>query len=204
GMRAASSAYGVPIVGGHTTRHSQPGDRVTLAAEYLGRAGPRLLTSIDAEVDDCLEIFDDTAGAYRKDKPFWTASTTSEPEKLRRLMGLLPKLAERGLCRAAKDISNGGIVGTLAMFTESSKVGALLDLDTLYRPRDTAWLKWLTSFPSFGYLLAIPAKHLTEVRALFALEPSVFVESVGRFIEERSLIIAQGGELENLQFPQMP
>src|ERR1700759_729954 len=51
GMSAASKAYGVPIVGGHTTaiKSSSP----FLAAAVLGRA-KHLITSFDAQADDDL------------------------------------------------------------------------------------------------------------------------------------------------------
>lgn len=57
--------------------------------------------------------------------------------------------------RAAEDISNDGIIGTLLVLCHCSKVGAELDLDRLPRPVGTSWLKWLTSFPSDAYLLAV-------------------------------------------------
>ena len=155
GMRAASEAYGVPIVGGHTTLTGKDG-ATGLTASVLGRAGNQLLTSFDAQPGDALMIAIDMRGSYRKDKPFWNASTTTSHEELQRNHELLPELAESGLCKAAKDISNGGIIGTLAMLCECSGVGAEIDLPSLPRPEDTPLLKWLTSFPSYGYLLSVP------------------------------------------------
>ena len=200
GMRAASEAYGVPIVGGHTTQTTQPSDRIQLAAAVLGRAGPNLLTSFDAQPGDQLMLVVDTAGAYRHDKPFWNASTNSTPEKLRANLALLPKLAEQGLCTAAKDISNGGIVGTLAMLANCSQVGAVLQLDTMYCPEDTSWLKWLISFPSYGYLLAVKPQQVEAVQALFANENSLFVGDVGQFTAERQLMLATDQERLPLVF----
>ena len=162
GMRSASEAYGVPIVGGHTTLTGENG-ATGLAASVFGRAGNKLLTSFDAKPGDALMIAVDMRGSYRKDKPFWNASTTTSPEELQRNLELLSELAESGLCKAAKDISNGGIIGTLAMLCECSGVGAEIDLPSLPRPEDTPLLKWLTSFPSYGYLLSVPKDNIAAV-----------------------------------------
>jgi len=145
GMRAASEAYQVPIVGGHTTHTDDPNPY--LSAAVIGRAGQHLLTSFDAEEGDRLLIAIDMEAAYRNDKPFWNASTTSTPEHLKNTLELLPTLAEKKLSKAAKDISNGGIIGTLSMLCHCSKVGATIQLQDLPRPQDTPWLKWLTTFP---------------------------------------------------------
>lgn len=198
GMRAASTAYQVPIVGGHTTQLDNASTPVHLAASVLGRAGPQLLTSFDAEPGDRLVIAIDMQGAYRKGKPFWNASTTTEPAKLQRCLELLARLAEAGLCKSAKDISNGGIIGTLAMLTNTSKVGAHLNLNHLPRPANTDWLKWLISFPSYGYLLAIKEDDLEATHALFA-EEAITTADIGEFREQQCLSLQLGAYTTELE-----
>ena len=60
GMAAASRAYGVPIVGGHTT--STRSGAAFLAAAVLGKAS-RLITSFDAQPGDDLLMAIDLRGA---------------------------------------------------------------------------------------------------------------------------------------------
>lgn len=189
GMRAASEAYGVPIVGGHTTLAKVEAPR--LSAAVLGRAGEHLLTSFDARPGDALMIAMDMRGAYRGDKPFWNASTGSPPERLRGDLALLPKIAELRLSSAAKDISNGGIVGTLAMLLHGSGVGAVLDLDRLPKPDGVPWERWLVSFPSFGYLLAVPEENVGETITIFAAR-DIHSAVVGGFIPDGFLLESCG------------
>lgn len=163
GMQAAARAYNVPIVGGHTNCHS-PYDG--LAVAILGRA-QQLITSFDAQPGDELVIVIDMAGSYYGDYPFWNAATTATPEQLRQQLELLPQLARTGLCNAGKDISMGGLVGTLLMLTEASGVGAVLELDLVPRPPKTDWGKWLTSFPSFGFLLSVSPGQSDAIKKLF-------------------------------------
>ncbi|MEO1592748.1 MAG: sll0787 family AIR synthase-like protein [Cyanobacteria bacterium J06632_22] len=159
GMTAAAKAYGVPIVGGHTNCHS---DYDGLAVAVLGRA-PQLITSFDAQPGDVLVMMVNLAGQYYADYPFWNAATEADPAQLRQHLALLPKLAETKLCHAGKDISMGGVAGTLLMLTEASGCGAILDLDRVPQPPKVPSRKWLTSFPSFGFLLAVPPENVVQV-----------------------------------------
>jgi len=197
GMRAASAAYGVPIVGGHTT-HTGSGN-AALAAAVLGHAGERLITSFDARPGDRLVIAIDMTGSYRGDKPFWNASTGTTPERLRADLARLPELAERELCRAGKDISNGGIVGTLAMLCNCSQVGAVLDLDRLPRPDGVPWERWLVSFPSYGYLLAVAPDRLCEVQARFR-NSLITCREIGVFRDGEGVALRFQGEEAQLAF----
>lgn len=197
GMRAASEAYGVPIVGGHTTLAEVDSPR--LSAAVLGRAGKHLLTSFDAKPGDELVIAIDMRGAYRGDKPFWNASTGAPPERLRGDLALLPQVAERRLSAAAKDISNGGIIGTLAMLAHCSGVGAVLELDQLPRPEGVPWERWLVSFPSFGFLFAVREGKAGELSDLIAGR-DIVCAAIGRFTEAREVVLVRRNERERIRW----
>jgi AIR synthase-related protein len=187
GMNAASRAYGVPIAGGHTTASA---GAAHLSAAVLGRA-EHLITSFDATPGDDLLMAVDLRGGYRGGKPFWNASTDAPAERLRGDLELLPALAASGACRAGKDISNGGIPGTLAMLLECSKAGAELWLDRLPRPGGVELERWLVSFPSFGFLLtAAPARTLEVIAKFEAREIACAV--VGQITASRSLVLTHG------------
>src|SRR5450631_2105807 len=149
GMREASRAFGVPVVGGHTNTRT---DRGQLSVAILGRA-KRLLTSFDAQPGERLVAAIDLRGRYREPFSNWEAATDAPPARLRGDIELLPEIAEAGLSRAAKDISQGGIVGTAAMLAECSAVGIDIDLNAIPKPEGVALERWLLTFPSFSYLL---------------------------------------------------
>lgn len=165
GMRAASKAFGVPVVGGHTNTRA---DRRQLSVAILGRAR-KLLTSFDARPGDRLVTAIDLRGRYREPFANWEAATDAAPERLRGDFGLLPSIAESGLARAAKDISQGGIIGTAMMLAECSGVGASIDVTEIPRPGGVALERWLQTFPSYGYILAVPPSQVEAVRACFAV-----------------------------------
>ncbi len=195
GMSAASQAYGVPIVGGHTTI-TQSGPSY-LAAAVLGKAR-KLITSFDARPGDDLLVAVDLRGSWRRDKPFWNASVGVPQERLRSDLALLPALAESGWCRAGKDISNGGIVGTLTMLLECSGVGAELRLDQLPQPVGVDLERWLMAFPSFGYLLSVAPENTAQIVAHFAAR-DIACAPVGRVTASPLLALGYGSA--RAQFP---
>ena len=189
GMAAASEVYGVPVVGGHSNVRS---DGAQLAVAIVGRAR-KLLTSFDARPGDALVIAVDLRGRFEEPYPFWNASVGSPEGRARADFELLPALAEDGLCDAAKDISMAGALGTALMLLECSAVGARIDLDALPCPADVDIERWLTAFPSFGFVLSVRREHVGEVLARFAgrdLASAV----IGEVDASREVIVTRGNE----------
>ena len=163
GLAAASQRYGVPIVGGHSNNQAVGGQ---LAVAILGRA-KTLLTSFNARPGDTLVMAIDLRGAYQEPNPYWDASTRAPAERLRADLELLPALAESGLCDAAKDISMAGAVGTALMLLECSQVGGVIDVQAIPRPPGVPLLRWLQSFPSYGYVFSVRPAQATAVARHF-------------------------------------
>ncbi|MDB5641444.1 MAG: selenophosphate synthetase-related protein [Hyphomicrobiales bacterium] len=188
GLRAASAAYGVPIVGGHTNVHTP---QAQLAVAVLGRAGSRLLTSFDARPGDALICVVDHRGAYREPFNNWQAALDAPPERLRADLALLADVAERGLSCAAKDISQGGIPGTAVMLAESSGVGIDIDLDAIPLPTGVTLERWLATFPSFGFLIAAPPRNARAILDLFG-RAHLTAAVIGKIVEGSEVAVTSG------------
>ena len=193
GMRAASERFGVPVVGGHSNIRS---DRGQLSVAILGRAR-RLLTSFDARPGQRLVMAVDLRGRYREPFSNWEAATDAPAARLREDLSLLPQIAEAGLARAAKDISQAGIVGTAAMLAECSGVSIVIDIDTIPKPEGVPLERWLVSFPSFGYLLAVAAVDVPAVIRLFAGR-GIAAADIGAIGAGHAVSIAGGGVTETV------
>jgi len=191
GLSAAARAYGVPIVGGHSNLRNAQGQ---LAVAILGRAGPRLLTSFDARPGEALIIVGDHRGGYRAPFDNFQAALEAPEERLRADLALLPELAERGLARAAKDISQGGIIGTALMFAESSGVSIHLDLEAIVPPAGVEIERWLKTFPSYGYLISVHPANLEKVLDLFRAR-DLHAAKIGDISEGSRVMLTSAGRV---------
>lgn len=192
GLRAAAETYGVPIVGGHSSLRANQGQ---LAVAVLGRA-KRLLTSFAARPGDQLIAAIDLRGAWHDPHPFWDASTRGAPaSRLRGDLEILPRLAEAGLCRAAKDISMGGVPGTALMLAECSRIGICLDPALVPCPEGVDPERWLSCFPSFGFLLAAPPPDVPAILAAFTAR-DIAAAVIGACEDGTRLDLIEGGRRE--------
>jgi AIR synthase-related protein len=193
GLAAASAVFGVPLVGGHSNLRT---DRPQLSVAILGRA-KRLLTSFDARPGERLVAAIDLRGRYRDPFPNWDAATDAPAERLRGDLEVLPLIAESGLSAAAKDISQGGIVGTAMMLAECSRVGMTIDLGAIPRPSGVALDVWLRSFPSFGYLLSVRAETVGAVIGHFALR-GIDAADIGSIVTGSAVNVTLACETETI------
>jgi AIR synthase-related protein len=191
GMNAAARDLRIPIVGGHTNAKSP---YAALMVAILGRART-LLTSFDARAGDDLIVVFDLRGRPNAERLFFDATRGAPPERLRADYELLPAIAERGLSRAAKDISMGGLFGSLLMLLEGSGVGARLDVDAVPRPPEVDLVRWLLSFPSFGFVMAANPSASRAILDTFASR-KLSAAVVGSFDASRTLTLTSRGQSE--------
>ena len=123
----------------------------------------------------------------------FNAATTASAAQLRASLAVLPELAEAGLVGAGKDISMAGTCGSLAMLLETSGVGAVLELERIPAPPEVEPLRWLTAFPSFGYVLAVDDGAVRQVCARFDAV-GVACAPVGHVTESAQLALRHAGE----------
>jgi len=162
GMHAASLLYDVPLVGGHLTLHD---GAPAISAFGIGHA-ESVLSLTHVAVGQSLVVASCTQGTMRTDFPFFR----SFDERGTNMAGdvrLLAEVARSGACVAAKDVSMAGLVGSLAMLLEWSRLGVRLDLDILPRPSAVPMAAWLTCFPAYSFLLCSPSGRENEVLAAF-------------------------------------
>jgi selenophosphate synthetase-related protein len=90
------------------------------------------------------------------------------------------------------------------MLAECSGVGITIDLNAIPKPEGVALERWLLTFPSFGYLLAIKPEHVAETIARFAGR-GIAAASIGSVVRGSRLIISDGVESETIwDFAERP
>lgn len=165
GMAEGCSKLGVPMVGGHYLPEESEG----VATAIIGKAS-HLLRATQGTVGQSLIIAIDLKGKPVKQYLQWDCTSTIEPQELQRKLEIMPILAERGLATAARDISNAGIVGTIAMLAENTGCGAIVQLDSIPKPEEIDMERWLQMFPGYGFIVAADRSKTDEITELFAQE----------------------------------
>ncbi|WP_372665912.1 MSMEG_0567/sll0787 family protein [Amycolatopsis kentuckyensis] len=147
GLRKASEAYGVPVLGGHT----QFGVPASLSVTALGRTADPVPGG-GGTPGRRVWLTADLGGGWRPGYTGrqWDSTSFRRTPELRELLGSVAKARPA----AAKDVSMAGIAGTLGMLAEASGCGAVLDVERVPRPREASTGDWLTCFPGFAMLTA--------------------------------------------------
>jgi putative N-acetyltransferase (TIGR04045 family) len=147
GLRRASAAYAVPVLGGHT----QLGVPAALSVTALGRA-EHPVRGGGGQPGHRIRLVADLGGGWRPGYAGrqWDSTTHRDTSELRAMLGSV------GVARpaAAKDVSMAGIAGTLGMLAEASGCAAVLDVAAVPRPAGATMGDWLTCFPGFAMLTA--------------------------------------------------
>lgn len=162
-MRRACDVFGIQFAGGHSS--IQQGFSPNLAVAITGHA-KKLLSCHHIKPGQRLLMLTDLTGSWHGDLPYWGCVQGKTPEQIRAQWNLPAELAEAELAVAAKDISNGGLLGTLIMMLELTGCGAVLDLSAIPRPEGELF-RWLRAFQSFGFLLAVEPEKISGVLHYF-------------------------------------
>lgn len=162
GVGRALDHYDIPLLGGHTTPE---GEEPAIAVFIVGRAD-RLLRTDGAMPGDTIVAALDLEGKAHPTLNAWDTVTGADSARTLSRLGSLVDIAAKSITSACRDISNPGLLGTLAMMVEASRAGASIDLDAIPVPEGVDMEWWLKAYPSFGFLFAVPSLRLDELTAV--------------------------------------
>ncbi|MBE8539015.1 AIR synthase related protein [Geoglobus acetivorans] len=152
GMRDAVKKFGVKIVKGHVHPDASQ-NSVDVAMLGIAKKG-RIIRSNGARAGDCIIAAVDLEGSPHRLLPLNFDSTNKPGEVLIHQLDSMVELAEKQLVNAGKDISNAGILGTVAMMLESSGKGGYVDLRRLPLPENVPLIQWLKTYPACGFVVS--------------------------------------------------
>jgi uncharacterized protein len=191
GIRKGCEKFRVPMVGGHLHPDTR---EPSLSVAILGTA-KKLLRSDNATAGQDLIFAVDLEGRGFQCKPVisWDTNSGKTSEQALARLNILPELAEKGLCATCKDVSNGGLLGTIALLLETSKVGAVVNLDSVPRPSEFSLTDWLKAFLSYGFILTVDKELTPKVLSAF-LQQHITAVTIGAIIPERRLSVVMAGK----------
>ena len=122
GVLEATHRFEIPLIRGHT---SDKTSNVGVSATVVGKIKKvHYISAGGAKVGDDIVIIADFDGRVGKSsKYYWDTVTYKTKEEITKKRQLMPEIAMKQLVNSAKDVSNGGIFGTLILLLHYSKKG---------------------------------------------------------------------------------
>jgi selenophosphate synthetase-related protein len=141
GICEGSQKFHIPIIRGHTDSNS---DIYSLAISLIGEIPKNdYISARNAQIgDDILLIVDFNGKPGKASKYYWDTATFKSSEEILFIRRSMNEIAKKHLLNSAKDISNGGIFGTLYQLIEYSELGAKIDVDSIIIPEKLKKLKY--------------------------------------------------------------
>jgi len=148
---------------------AKPGDRLIIALDLKGRPSIR----------GWLRTFDSVSG--------------KSIEELSKRLEAMIEIADKNLAHATRDISGPGIVGTLGMLCESSRVGAEVSIEAIPKPKTIKLRDWLLTYPAIGFIISTdrPEECLSVLK-----NHDLVADVIGRVTESRIVYLLHKGQRE--------
>ena len=192
GINDGCLKFGVPMVGGHL---HPDGDSDSLGVAIVGIAQKdKIITSFGAEVGDKVIVAIDLDGKpHEMFSLNWDTTYDKDAKLVRDQISAVQYLAENDYIKSGKDISNPGILGTLEMLLETSKKGAVVNLENIPKNENMEWVDWLRVYPGSGFVFTADEDYcgyIKEYLARFSIEAEV----VGEITDSNSLYLTYRDE----------
>ena len=192
GINDGCLKFGVPMVGGHL---HPDGDSDSLGVAIVGIAQKdKIITSFGAEVGDKVIVAIDLDGKpHEMFSLNWDTTYDKDAQLVRDQITAVQYLAENDYIKSGKDISNPGILGTLEMLLETSKKGAVVNLEDIPKNENMEWEDWLRVYPGSGFVFTAQEDYcgyIKEYLARFSIEAEV----VGEITDSNSLYLTYRDE----------
>ncbi|MDO5823709.1 methanogenesis marker 2 protein [Methanobrevibacter sp.] len=192
GLKDGCLKFGVPMVGGHLHPDAEV-DSIGVAIVGIAQKN-KLITSFGAEVGDKIIVAIDLDGKpHEMFNLNWDTTYDKDAQLVRDQITAVQYLAENDCIKSGKDISNPGILGTLEMLLETSKKGAVVNLEDIPKNENIEWADWLKSYPGSGFVFTAnedKCEFIKEYLKKYSIEAAV----VGEITDSSSLYLNYGDE----------
>lgn len=186
-----SKKFKVPIIRGHTNTKEYYELSSTLIGEIKSS---EYISANNAQENDNIILAVDFEGQLgRASNLHWDTVTHKSSEEVLKKRTSMNVIAKKHIVNSSKDVSNGGIFGTILQLIKYSKVGAEIDIEKIVIPPtliekaynlETYVQMYLTT----SYILTAPEETSQKVIKIFS-DHDMSAVVIGRISNELELII---------------
>ncbi len=196
GICEGSNKFNVPIIRGHTNTTSKCYE---LSSTVIGEINKEdYVSAKTAQIDDNIILVVDFNGRVGKASKFYYDTTTyKNSEEVLRARKSMNVIAKKHLVNASKDVSNGGIFGTLLQLINYSSVGANVNIKDIVIPPVLKNLKYtleiyIQMYLTTSYILTAPDEKCDQLIKIFK-EYGLNANVIGKIIKEQHLLKINDG-----------
>jgi len=189
-----SKKFKVPIIRGHTNTKEYYELSSTLIGEIKSSD---YISSNNAQINDNIILSVDFEGQIGKASNLhWDTVTRKYSEDVLNKRASMNNIARKHIVNSSKDISNGGIFGTILQLIKYSKVGADIDIQKIIIPptlikKAYTLENYVQMYLTTSYILTAPEDTCQEVLKIFS-DHDMSAAVIGRVIYESELKINDG------------
>lgn len=196
GVCNGSNKFKVPIIRGHTNTK----DYYELSSTLIGEINNRDYIPADnaLESDDVILATDFDGQIGRASKLHWDTVTYKSSQEVLRKRLAMNLIAKQHLVNSSKDVSNGGIFGTLVQLIKYSGVGADINVENIVIPPKLLKINYdletyIQMFLTTSYLLTSPEENSQKVIEVLK-EYTMSANIIGKIISKQELRISNERE----------
>jgi selenophosphate synthetase-related protein len=197
GICDGSKKFRVPIIRGHTNIH---GKCYELSSTMIGEIDKEdYISAGNATVEDNIILVVDFDGKPGKASKFYYDTTTFKTsEEVLRKRNSMNIIAKKHLSNASKDVSNGGIFGTILQMIKYSNVGANVNINNIEIPPPLMKAgynleTYIQMYLTTSYVLTAPKVNCNEMIKTFQ-DFGLTANVIGRIINDQNLLRINDGK----------
>ncbi len=197
GICEGSKKFQVPIIRGHTNIKSKCYE---LSSTMIGEIKKEdYISAGNAQITDNVILAVDFDGKVGKaNKLYYDTTMFNSSEVVLKKRKAMNIIAEKHLVNASKDVSNGGIFGTLLQMIKYSKVGADININKIIIPPKLIELNYkietyLKMYLTTSYILTASENNCSKVIEIFN-EKGLDAQIIGKIIKEKNLLRINDGK----------
>lgn len=196
GICKGSKLFQVPIVRGHTNLKEFNELSSTVIGEI--KRDEYISATNAQDKDDIILVVDFSGKVGKASKLHWDTVTFKSSEDVLNKRKSMNEIAKLKIVNSAKDISEGGLFGTLSQLIKYSEVGAEIDINKIAVPPKLEDLgydlgHYVQMFLTTSYILTAPEKNTNEIIKIFD-HYKMTANVIGRINNTQSLQLSDGNE----------
>ncbi len=197
GIADGSKKFQVPIIRGHTNVHAKC---MELSSTMIGEINKKnYISAKNAQLDDNILLAIDFDGKVGKaSKLYFDTTTYKSSEEVLNKRKSMNVIAEENLANASKDVSNGGIFGTICQLISSSGVGANINIKKILIPPKLIELNYnliefIKMYLTTTFILTASEENSEKIIKIFK-KFGLTANVIGKIIKEKNLLKINNGK----------